>query len=69
MAFSSGQVKRPRGINIGDPDRGRVTRFRASYNDRLVARLPLGGTVANQPLDTINIRKGGRGGRGGQRRG
>ncbi len=70
MAFSAGNPRPGRGINIGDRDRGRVNRFRASYNDRLVARLPIGGTIDNQPMNTIEMRIGGRGAnRGGMRRG
>lgn len=66
--FSAGNVKRPRGINIGDSDRGRVKVFRATYNDRLVARLPSGGSIDNQPRNVMQMRVGGRGGSVGRSR-
>ena len=53
MRLKTGPRKKPRGINMGDNDRGRVMRFRASFGQRLVNRLPLGGSEPNDPREVI----------------
>ena len=66
MSLSAGNVKKPRGTNVGDADRGSVTVFRASYNDRIVHRLNGKSSIPNQPMRTVAQ---GKIGRSGNRRG